>query len=166
MVLAKFYTDKERKNFSWYRAIVSSVENKSSSFQTTRKFGVNFIDYGNSEVDLSIDDLFKLPDSFSLKNFGPPFAYKTRLADIKSKFDEDYLFDYLENPLFKIKPIFKNQTKQTVTNRPTQLVTYDVEIWNIEQTRCLNKEVDNNYISNKLVILKIKKLLNYFILIF
>ena len=141
LVLAKYYQDENRREYSWYRAVIDSKDAGSG------RFGVLYIDYGNREsgLDAAEMDIVRIPEKYSLRSYAPPFAYKIRLDNVPGfNLDEHaaLLEEFLvgstdENHSFNIRVVARGEEKAASSLKP-DLVDYDVELWNADNSRCLN----------------------------
>jgi hypothetical protein len=141
LVLAKYYQEQQplsTSHYDWYRALVTKVDFK----KTPNRFEVLYLDYGNSQKDLLLTDLVKLPNEFDLNKFNI-FSYHVNLNNIKldlnNELHDRVLNEFLTNESFCMKVI--DNTKPDSYN----LTQYDVELWTPDQKLCLNKLIDPKY---------------------
>ncbi len=122
LVLAKFIN--EDNTFDWYRAKIIAIQEN--------KYHVFYIDYGNTDTELALNDLRLLPDKFMRQ---AQFAYNIRLNGITELKDEmqDIILDYLTTDDSQVKIISKQND------------CYLVELWKNDSIRCLNKLLDPAY---------------------
>jgi len=106
---------------------------------------VLYLDYGNTQDDLLLSDLVKLPNEYDF-NKHEIFGYCTNLNKISinqnmNKLQEQVLEEFFRNETFYMKVI--DNTKLNSNN----LTQYDVELWTTDdnQKQCLNKLLDPRY---------------------
>lgn len=123
LVLAKFF--EEDRTYNWYRARILS--------QNGDLFNVLYIDYGNTDASLTLDDLRPLPAKYSQL---AQFAYNIRLNGVKElNFEQNQLViaEYASSEVYKLRVVKKVDDY------------YLVELWNTELTESLNKLLNTNY---------------------
>lgn len=136
LVLAKYYLDEKRVDFSWYRAIVTASNDA--------KFSILFLDYGNQEENVAASEIIPLPAKFSLGSC-PPLAYKIRLSGVACmSYDKhiDLLEKFLAEDSFQIEvvSVSRDDTHKNA-NIGLDMSTYDVLLRDTNGNECLNEQI-------------------------
>ena len=130
-VAAKFYEDEAREYFSWYRAKILSIDYHSSKYQ------VLYIDFGNADKNLTINDIAKLSERFSVNQQDEK---ANRICLNGAKLDLEVHADVLQ------EFIADSFNLKITSSKLTELgFLYDVELWSLDMSKCLNSILNVNY---------------------